>query len=59
MEKMPKFETAEEALDYIRGLGFTLLGTNSIPAFAGPGPVVEEERPCGRETGPCCGGKCG
>lgn len=37
--------------------GFKIIG--GTDQFTDLVSLDEEERPCGRESGPCCGGKCG
>lgn len=38
--------------------GFKILGgTDQFSASVSD--LEEEDRPCGQESGPCCGGKCG
>lgn len=65
MSEIPEsgFETAEEALEFIRELGFTLIGNNEVGPMEVYSFIPEEEevdeRPCGRTEGRCCGGKCG
>lgn len=46
---------AENVASFINGLLDRAKGDGLEEAFA----LEDAERPCGRDSGPCCGGKCG